>query len=98
MLGLSCTLCMRIHPMVRPPFSILDMCTPCPHTTSASVWVAVWRPRRGHLGGVVWWVFKRSLFWRYRRLQGESTKFLSELAFCGRGGDRSSPNQVVARE
>jgi hypothetical protein len=28
------------------------VCAPCPHTTSASVWVAVWRPRAGDLGGV----------------------------------------------
>jgi hypothetical protein len=65
---------------------------------SASVWVAVGRSRAADLGGVVWWVLKRNLYWRYRLLQGESTKLLSKLAFCGRGGDRSSPNQVVARE
>jgi hypothetical protein len=44
------------------------------------------------------WVLNRSLYWPYRRLQGESPKFLCELAFCGRAVDRSSPNQVVARE
>jgi hypothetical protein len=91
-------MCMSIHPVVRPPFSSLDMCAPYPHTTSASVWVAVWYPRAAYLGGVVWWVLTRILYWRYRRLQGESTKFLCELAFFGRGGDRSSPSQVVARE
>jgi hypothetical protein len=48
------------------------------------------------MGGVVG--LKRSLYLRYRLLQGEITKVLCELAFCGRGGDRSLPNQVVARE
>jgi hypothetical protein len=91
-------MCMRTHPVVHPLFSSLDMCAPYPHTTSASVWVAVWRPRVAYLGGLVWWVLKRSLHWRYRRLQRESTKLLCELAFCGRGGDRSSLNHVVARE
>jgi hypothetical protein len=33
-------------------FSSLDMCAPCPHTTSASVWVAGWRPRATDLGEV----------------------------------------------
>jgi hypothetical protein len=50
------------------------------------------------LGGVVWLVLQRSLYWRYRRLHDESTKYLCELTFRGRGGDRSSPNQIVARE
>ena len=45
-------MCMRIHPPMRPPFSSLDMYAPCPHTTSASVWVAVWRPRAVDLGGM----------------------------------------------
>jgi hypothetical protein len=50
-LGLSCTMCMRIHPQVRPPFSSLDMYALCPHTTSASVWLDVGRPRAADLGG-----------------------------------------------
>jgi hypothetical protein len=97
-LGLSCTMCMRIHPLVRPPFSRLDFYAPCPHATSASVSVTVGRPRAIDLGGLVWWVLKCSLYWRYRRLQGESTMFLGKLAFRGRVVDRSSPNKVVERE
>jgi hypothetical protein len=59
-----------VHPVyaysptgAHPPFSNLDMYAPCPHATSASVWVAVGRPRAGDLGGVVWWISKRSLYW-----------------------------------
>jgi hypothetical protein len=80
-LGLSCTLCMRIHPPERPPLSSLDIYAPCPHATSASVLVAVGRPRAADLGGVVWWVLKRSLYWRYRRLQGESNMLLGKLVW-----------------
>jgi hypothetical protein len=76
----------------------LNMCAPCPHTTSASVWVAGWRPRAADLGEVEVGFKKLSLYWQYRRLQGESTTFLYKLAFCGRGDDRSSPNHVIARE
>jgi rRNA maturation endonuclease Nob1 len=43
-LGLECTRCMRIHPLVPPPFVSLDLCALCPHTMNASVWLAVWRP------------------------------------------------------
>jgi hypothetical protein len=57
-----------------PPFFSLDMCAPCPHTTSASVWVAVWHPVAVDLGGVVG---------GYHRLKGESTKFLCELDSAG---------------
>jgi hypothetical protein len=65
------------------------MYAPCPHTTSASVWVAVGRPRATDVGGVVWWVLKRNLYKRYRRLQGENTMLLCKLTFCGRGVDQS---------
>jgi hypothetical protein len=83
---------------MRLPLSPAWACMHPLHTTSALVWVAVGCPRAADLSGVVWWVFKRSLYWRYRRLQGESTMLLCKLAFGGRGGDRSTPNQVVARE
>jgi hypothetical protein len=43
--------------------------------------MAVGRPRAAGLGRVVWCVLKRSLYWRYRRLQGESTMLLCELTF-----------------
>jgi hypothetical protein len=65
-LGLSCTLCMRIHPIVRPPLSLAWTYVHPVHTRRVRRcgWVYVTFEQLSLVG---WrWVLKRSLYWRYR--------------------------------
>lgn len=75
-LRLACDLWMRIHPTVHPPVLQLGpVCTLSTHDECVGVvgWLS---PAGGWLKRVVAGFKNRSLYWRYRRLQVESTRCL----------------------